>query len=297
MKKRYKIAIVLVLIISIALYIISVHVLPYAIIQPQRIESVNHLKSNTIYYEDINVNTFDSINLKGFYVKALQNPLETSIILVHGIGGCKEHFTELSIQLANKGYDVWLFDNRAHGKSGGLYSTYGFYEKKDIAKIVDKIKEKTPTNKVGIWGNSLGGAIAIQALEYDKRIEFGLIESTFSDLRQIVYDYQKRFSYGIGLKFLSNVALNKAGKIANFNPDEVSPIASVSKIYQPVLLTHGDADENINIEYGKDLFRALVSKDKEQIIVKGGGHFGLFETGGENYKRQLFNFLEKQSKD
>jgi len=81
-----------------------------------------------------------------------------------------------------------------------VYSTYGYHEKNDISLIIDEIKKKQPNTKLGIWGNSLGGAIALQAIEKDKRLEFRIIESTFTDLNQIVYDYQKRFSYGVGLE-------------------------------------------------------------------------------------------------
>lgn len=296
MKKRYKLGLFLGVILSIGFYIATIHILPYSIIKPYRAIGINELDTENINYNNVDVKSFDSINLKGYHVKSLRDTTFASIILVHGIGGCKEHFTNLAIKLANQGYDTWLFDNRAHGTSGGLYSTYGFYEKMDISEIVNKIQKETPNTKIGIWGNSLGGAIAVQSLAYDKRIEFGIIESSFSDLRQIVYDYQKRFCFGIGFKFAADIALNEAGEIANFNPDEVKPIRSASKISQPIILSHGDADLNININYGKALYKNIESKEKELIIVKGGGHYGLSETGGLGYEKKLFDFLKKQSR-
>lgn len=87
--------------------------------------------------------------------------------------------------------DTFIFDSRAHGESQGKYCTYGFYEKKDISAIVDFIGPKYRNVNIGIWGNSLGAAVAIQAMEYDSRILFGIIESTFTDLSQIVFDYKK----------------------------------------------------------------------------------------------------------
>ena len=138
--------------------------------------------------------------------------------------------------------------------------------KKDIAQIVDKIKARQPNLPVGIWGNSLGGAIAIQALEFDERIKFGIIESTFTELNQIVFDYKKRILKGIGLKFLSDYALKKAGEIANFKPFKVQPIESVKNIEQPIFIAHGDADENISSKYGQQLFDKLKSKDKQFIF-------------------------------
>jgi len=99
---------------------------------------------------------------------------------------------------------------------------------------------------------------------------------------------------GVGLRFLSNQTLKKAGKIANFNPYAVKPIESVKNITQPIFLAHGDADENINVEYGKQLFNNLASKEKELAIIKEGEHFGLFQTGGIEYENKIRKFLLNQ---
>ena len=269
--------------------------LPYAILQPQRVESINELVVEKIPYKIVDLESFDSISLKGYHVESLLDTTYASIILVHGIGGCKEHFTNLSIQLAKLGYDSWIFDNRAHGKSGGEFSTYGYLEKKDISIIIDNINSQTANTLIGIWGNSLGGAIAIQALEHDKRLAFGIIESTFTDLRQIVYDYQARYSFNIPLKWMCDLTLNKARELTDFNPDKVKPIHSVKHIDQPVLIAHGNADKNIKFEYGVELYNNLKSSEKEFFTVENGGHYNLFKAGGENYKNKVFNFLKKHT--
>ena len=88
------------------------------------------------------------------------------------------------------------------------------------------------------------------------------------------------------------MALNEAGKIAKFNADEISPIDAVKHITQPLLICHGDKDENISINYGKALFKNLASKDKSFILVKGGGHHNLSTIGGDVYTDKLMSFLE-----
>ena len=148
--------------------------------------------------------------------------------------------------------------------------------------------------KIGIWGNSLGGAFAIQALEIDKRIEFGVVQSTFAELHVIVHDYKKRMLNGVGAKWMSNYALRRAGKIADFKPAEVMPIESVKHIEQAVFMAHGDADEHISVEYGKALFRNLNSEDKELEIVEGAHHNNVFQIGGQVYKEKVFRFIERQ---
>ena len=168
-------------------------------------------------------------------------------------------------------------------------------KKHDIFVIVDHILKNDSNKKVGIWGNSLGGAISIQALELDERITFGIIESTFKDLRQIVYDYQKRYCFNIGFKWLCNRTLDNASSVGNFDPDKVRPMDSVVNIEQPVFLAHGDADANIRFEYGQHLYEHLASEDKIFYRVKGGGHYNLFKVGGESYTTALFDFIQDQT--
>lgn len=296
MKKYFKrIFLFIVLIGAVSLFVIY-NVLPYALIQPHKANTTNFLEIEKQKYSKLSLVTKDSILLKGYRVKSNIDTIYGAIILVHGIGGCKEHFTKAAIDLANKGYESWIFDNRAHGESGGKYSTYGFHEKHDISRIVDEIKNRLPNHKIGIWGNSLGGAIAIQAVEIDKRIDFGIIESTFTELDKIVYDYQKRYAFNIGVKWACNIALKKASEIAKFKPDDVKPINSVKNIQQPMLIAHGDADENIKYEYGQQLFNNLAANDKIFVPVKGAGHYSMYQFGGEIYSDKLFHFLERQTK-
>ena len=293
-KKLLYFFITLIIILGIATYILSIHVAPYAIVQPQRINLASTPQSLGLQSETLSIQVADSIVLKGYRIQSSTEETKGIMILIHGIGGCKEHFLGLAGNLANNGIASIVFDGRAHGESGGKYCTYGYYEKQDISKIVDFIKKKNLILPVGIWGNSLGGAIAIQALEHDKRIEFGVIESTFTELDQIVYDYQKKICKGVGVRFITNAALQEAGKIAKFNPDEVKPIRSIANIQQPIFIAHGDNDENINYTYGEQLYKNAASQQKEFVLVKDAGHFDVYAKGGKNYENKLMTFINKQ---
>lgn len=272
---------------------IGIHqIAPYAIIQPPRISLPLQPKDLGLESSPLNVQTKDSLALAGYWIKSQQDSTRGIIILVHGIGGCKEHFLDLAKELAEKGIASIVFDNRAHGSSEGQFCTYGFKEKEDIQQIVQHIKAQAPDLPLGIWGNSMGGAIALQALAIEPRIEFGLIESTFTDLSQIVFDYKKRLLKGFGIRALSDYALERAGVLADFDPNQVKPIQAVGQIEQPIFLAHGDADRNISVQYGKALFEGLKSEQKQLVIVEGAGHFSLYEKGGVEYKEQVLGFVE-----
>ncbi|MFD0964969.1 alpha/beta hydrolase [Pseudofulvibacter geojedonensis] len=294
MKKRYKYSLTLLVLFVLGTWYGCHHIFPYAIIKPYK--AINNIQAQdfNLKTSELNVITKDSLSLKGLFI---QTPLPEKgiIILVHGIGSCKEHQFPLAEKLSNQGYSSYVFDGRAHGKSEGEYCTFGFYEKQDISSIVTLLKNNNPNTPIGIWGHSLGGAIAIQSLAIDKRIEFGIIESTFTDVNQVVFDYKKRILKGIGIRWLSNYILENAAKIAQFSPEKTKPINDVRNISQPILFTHGDADDRISIQYGKDLFNNCSSKTKNFITVPEAGHNTLHYIGGKKYFHKVFSFLQKNT--
>ena len=129
---------------------------------------ISDLKLN---YQKICLKTKDNLKLYGYIIRTDSARQKATLILVHGIRSNKEAYLALSKRLADSGYNSVIIDLRAHGESDGKYCTYGFYEKDDLKLFVDTICKISGLNKnIGIWGQSLGGAIGLQTLAIDKRI-------------------------------------------------------------------------------------------------------------------------------
>lgn len=241
-------------------------------------------------FELNNFVSFDDLKLE-YFIKYCKTKLpKGTIILLHGIRSNKEHFIELSTYLASKGYNAVALDLRAHGYSEGKHCTFGVKEKKDIVSLIDDLKSKG-LDKIGIWGQSLGGAIALQSTEYDQRIQFAIVESTFTDLESIVADYTE-FHLGIKNQFLNEYLVYRAGKIAGFNPEIASPYKACKNISVPTLIVHGNDDKRIDIQYGKANFKVLKSNNKQFIEVDKATHLNVWEIGGEDYFNNVLEFIE-----
>lgn len=292
--------VVLLILGIIALVVIIEFIAPYAVIMPQKIDLVKNKdrfpygafpKDYGLNTLSLDIITEDSISLSNYLALSSRDSSKGTIIMLHGIGGCKEDYLGVAKSLSDSGYHCMIYDARAHGQSGGAHCTFGYHEKKDVQAVVSAILKYAPNTSIGIWASSMGAAVALQALAIEPRIEFGVIESTFTELSEVVYQYQKRYCYGIGLRFAANRALSLAGRIAGFDPFEIKPIEACKSIKQPVLMHHGDADENIDIRYGKQLFENLASKDKTFYTIKGGGHTNLYTIGGKDYYDNTLNFI------
>lgn len=235
--------------------------------------------------------SFDNIELSCFITYSGLEHAKGTIILLHGIRSRKEQFIELSKQLSALGYNAVALDSRAHGQSEGTHCTFGAHEKKDISALITVLrKEENISNNIGLWGQSLGGAIALQAMGNDPRIKFGIIESTFSDFRTITNDYF-RYALGFNIRPFTNYLVNRAGKIANFPPNDASPEEYCKRITQPILIVHGNNDQRISIEYAKKNFKRIPSNKKEFIEIDKANHSDVWRIGGEKYFNRVLKFI------
>ena len=242
--------------------------MPYIPISPFRKRVKTHPSEFGLSFKPLRVRGARAVILRGYFIHALTVKARATIIVLHGIGSAKETYFGFARWLAEQGFNVVVYDQRAHGRSGGKYCTFGFYEKRDVSKVIDKVLKRYSQLPIGIHGTSLGGAVAIQALAIEKRLAFGIIESTFNTLENVMEEYGRDL-----LKFRSRWLvrriLSRAAAIAKFEPFNIKPVESCRDIEQPMLMIHGDADEKIPIAFNLDNFNALKTSDKEFFIVKG----------------------------
>lgn len=267
---------------------------PYMILTPRKFNLSRTPADLGLPFEKIAVKTADSLTLHGYWIHRPGETGKSAVILLHGVGGCKEHWLPTAAWLWEEGYETVLLDGRAHGESEGQYCTYGYFEKHDVSAITDFVVQRKNGEPVGIWGNSLGGAIALQALAIEPRLQFGIIQSTFSDFRTIVHDYQQQ-RLKIPWRWFTDNGIARAEEMAHFEPDSIRPAEAARRIRQPVLLAHGDADDRIKPEYGREIFANLASAEKELHMIPGAGHLNVMARGGDTFKATLTRFLDNQN--
>lgn len=301
LRRLFKITLISLPFVALAGWFAVERVLPYSPIKPFRNTAETsawrlplgvHPEDYGLQAERFAVRTRDSLTLQAFFIPGRESGRRpTTIILLHGISGCKEHFLPTAQKMTARGLNVVLLDLRAHGESGGDYCTFGFYEKSDVSALVDTLLARDSTQRIGILGNSLGGAIALQALAADKRLQFGVIESTFHDLQAVVTEYGEDL-FGIKSPWLARHILEKSAVIAHFDPFSIKPGEAARQIAQPVFMSHGDADEKIPFAFGRVNFEHLASVHKQWYTIAGGHHRQVAKAGGEAYFEAIMRFID-----
>ncbi len=197
------------------------------------------------------------------------------LILLHGINSNKRDALEPGRRFAEHGYRAILVDLRAHGSSSGQWTSFGVHESRDLKQLIDALTAQGVIDgPIGMWAPSLGGAVAIQLAAIDDRVKAVVSLDTFASLRAIAPRYVRRYLPGIGWFFREDTiqaALNEAGQIADFDPDDASPLRAIARTRCPVLLVHGSADEHIPPSDAQQLHEAAPDHS-EVMIVEGAGH-------------------------
>ena len=296
MKIALRICMLLIPAILLIFWLVVDFVLPYSGIKPFRlhVETLPEFRQGYrpdafgFRYEPLTVTTVDTLQLQGYWIKT-DTPRAT-LILLHGIADCKERLFPLCRKMVDIGIDPVLIDLRAHGQSEGIYCTFGAKEKNDIKILVDTLLNKGVHQPIGIYGNSLGGAVALQAMGLDSRLQFGVIESTFDQFPNVALEYGEDF-VGVRSRWLTDRVIRESGRIAGFDPWSVMPMQDCDRITCPVFMAHGTADKRIPIAFGRNNFKALRSAKKEFHEVPEAGHYNLSTVGGDEYWNRLQDFL------
>src|SRR5882757_1106650 len=199
--------------------------------------------------EDAAIHAADGTVLKGWYVRP-DDWNHESVVLLHGVADNREGVAGYSVMFLKAGYAVLLPDSRAHGESGGAIATYGVMERNDIAAWSAWLRPRVDGCSY-LFGESMGAAIALQAMTVTRGLCAVAVESPFSTFREIAQDRIAQdtgtgwiFSHIVARPMLE-AALLYVQLHYGVNLADAQPKASVAASRVPTLLIAGDADQNI----------------------------------------------------
>ncbi len=138
--------------------------------------------------------SFDRTLLYGWWMSAGRKA--ATVVVLHGVKKNRTDVMRAAFVLRRAGLNVLLFDGRGHGNSEGRYVTYGFYERRDVESAIEwLVKEKRiDGGRVGLAGESMGAAVALQVAAHNPRIRAVWADSPFASLRRITEEFVKRIT-------------------------------------------------------------------------------------------------------
>lgn len=258
----------------------------------KRITTILHPSDLGLQHEQLTLKTAEGIALNCWLIRAKDRPRGT-VIFLHGVSECMIVGLPLARRLHDEGYHVFLYDSRRHGDSGGHFCTYGFYEKHDTTTVINALLARTDleVGRIGLFGTSMGAAVAIQVAALDSRVAGVVSESGFATLRGVYDEYQKRM-VKLPWHYLRNIVIRRSEAIAHFKASAVSPREAVRNVHVPIFFLHGTADNLIKARYTEQVF-ANANEPKELWLIEGARHNDMAEVGGEEYYRRILGFFNR----
>lgn len=217
-----------------------------------------------IDYQPVELHAADGTELFAWFLPA-RGPARGSVLYLHGNGqNISTHFANVA-WLPAAGFNVLALDYRGYGGSQGQPSLPGVQLDIDAAMRALLARPDVDPERIVVFGQSLGGALAIYYVahsRYREHIRAVVIDSAFSDYQRIGQEKLAAVPLTWPFQWFASVAVD----------DRYSPQASVGMLSPiPLLLIHGDQDTLVPLHHSQRLFE-LAGYPKQLWVIPGAGH-------------------------
>jgi len=256
----------------------------YISIRPPRILSSLTPKDLQLDYEKVRFKTSDGLTLKGWFIPS-QKATKKTVILLHGYPADKGDILP-AISFLQKDYNLFLFDFRYLGESEGSYSTAGANEVQDLLAAIQFLKAKG-IKDVGVWGFSMGGAVALMGIKKAPEIKAVIAEASYASLalmapelfRIPLLKYPLAYLVGLWVKIFLGIDIR-----------DVSPAKAVQDTTIPLLLIHSVADDVIPFSHAQLLRKALEKNPRSEFWFRTTLSHGEL---GQEYQERIGGFFHR----
>jgi fermentation-respiration switch protein FrsA (DUF1100 family) len=240
-------------------------------------------------FENVAFRAGDGLLLRGWWIPAPGS--DRAIVQLHGHAGSMDPDVQYLPAWHAAGFNVLAFDLRAHGRSEGRATTFGYLERYDVQGAVRFLKQEKGMRRIALVGFSLGGIVAILSAptcpEVDVVVEDGAPARLRSALtaRLIEMHLPARFA-----PLLARLAIVGASLRMGANLFRYEPVRWVGRIApRPLLMVHGELDQ-----YCPDFEDLLSAAHPTEVWrLPGVGHVQASVVYPEEYRQRLVAFLDR----
>ena len=257
-------------------------------VRPPRIVVPGSPRDYGLAGEDLVIHARDGVKLAAWLIPSAtkRQPADSpAVILVHGYPASRADLLPLASRLHAR-FDTLVVDLRYFGDSEGRMTTLGLREREDLHRAVDALAARGHT-RIGVFGYSLGGAVALLGAADDPRIRAIVAWAPFADLRVLGRDV-----YGIFwlLKYpLVELMVLWGHLFVGADITRPSPEMAAATLRIPVLIAASRDDEQIPFAHAERLRRALAQNSRAEFSFGRGLH----NDRTDDFDRRLVEFLAK----
>ena len=213
-----------------------------------------------------------------------------AILLLPGVRGNRLSMVRRAEFLRQAGYSTLLIDFQGTGESEGDTITFGWRERFDVLAAADYLKARSPDQRIGVIGVSLGGAATLLAtppLELDAAV----LEAVYPSIDRAVVN---RLSMRVGplAHLAAPLLLLQMRPRIGVGASELRPVDHIGQLRCPVMIVGGTLDRHTTVDDTQVLF-AAAAQPKDLWLIPGAAHVDYLEFAGEEYRRRISTFFER----
>lgn len=215
--------------------------------------------------------------LYGFWIKSGGERPGITILYCHGNKHNIDEYWDRVMLFHETGVNVFIFDYRGFGKSGGESSESGLYADGLAALNYVKSRPEYYPDSLVLYGYSLGNVVSIYLSAETINPLCLFAECPFASANSLT---QGSLGLDIPPLWLTQGDFNNAGRIKN--------------IHTPFLLFHGEDDDFVRYRDNGLIVYNAAPQPKELILVPGASHTDIPSVyGTEKYKAKLLEFIDR----
>lgn len=244
--------------------------------------------------EKIIITASDGVRLVGYFYERKKNaPI---VIFFHGLWSTGFVNGKPIYRITEKhNWNLLLATLRAHGESGGEYSTFGALEKYDCRDWVSWARKRFGTESlIFLIGISMGGAIAMLSsnLEGMECVRGIIDEGGYtSPLEMIEINSRDKLQSKFLVRIFSELVNVGARIWGRCNLRGVDACKALMNTKIPVLIIHGDKDTQEPVAMAYRLNNSCKS-EKQMLIIRGAGHTDCYKIDPLRYENAVYEFIK-----
>lgn len=245
---------------------------------------------NSIPFSEHTIAAFDGTKLYGRFYK--NGDSKTTILMMHGFRSNPIHDFSCAFKFYfDKGFNLLVPDQRAHGKSEGKYITYGTKERYDAKSWLEFANTLIQNGELYATGVSMGATTVLMAAELrlPENVRGIIADCGFTSPGEIIKKVMKE-DMKLPLFPLYYTTKTMVRAVAGFDFEECSAENAVKKCKVPLLFLHGKSDSFVPFSMGEKIYDAAACR-KQAVWVEGAEHGCSFLVDHDACASALNGFL------
>jgi 2,6-dihydroxypseudooxynicotine hydrolase len=172
------------------------------------------------------------------------------LIMVNGADSVKEEYHNWARQFVRRGLSVLTVDGPGQGEMLGRLPMRPDAWEEPMGAAIDALEAsgRVDASRVGIWGSSMGGFLALRAAAFEPRFAAAISSGGFFDFR----DY-RFWPVTTQLNVMEDLGVESLSEARSYVEERCTLAGALERIRAPYLVIHGARDELVSVEEGREM--------------------------------------------